>query len=688
SVSADQGAAGHVGAAHISEAVPTRRIAPDAAAAGLESDYAVLAALGEGGMGVVSRAEQRSLGRDVALKQVKGRVSSRQKARLATEAVVTGELEHPNIVPVYDLGRDAGGDLFYAMKVIGGRGWNKVLKLPKGAEGALSEEEHLDVWLKVADAVAFAHHRGVINYDLKPENVQLDGFGQVLVLDWGLAHVTDRFASPGRVADNQRGGGSPAYMAPEQGHNQLASMRLTDEPDLPVTAAVDVYLLGAMLWEIATGKRPHTGDDAVAEQIAQRAGRAQAVRLDKTLACCVAARENVLTPTDRDDELIAVARKAMATDPADRYESVEALQAAVREYRAHGQSRRLTARGSELVAAGELARGAAAFDDAVALWPDNDEAKTLAVDTQNKLDRRKQATRSLALSLALVTLIGFGAVSYTGYQQHLARQEAEEAREKETIARVEAEDARNDLIAAQDVIVQEKNAALAARGEAVAAEKLARTEQIRAEKAAEEARKSAAAERIAAAAEREAKLAAEQATKKALAAAEAEKKATMAAVKAREDEAKAKEQAIAAADAAKKSAEAEKAAKLLAVSEQRKAEAAAEAARKSAMAEKAAKELAREEEQKALAAAMAAEKSAEAEKQAKLLAVAEQKRAEAAAEAARVAAEKEKQAKLAAIAARRVSEHRSYVSRVRAADDRRRDDLGGARAALATLDRA
>ncbi|QDT15094.1 protein kinase domain-containing protein [Alienimonas californiensis] len=673
SAGASAGASLTGGAAHVSETVPTRQIARDPASADPRSDYAVLAALGEGGMGVVSRAEQRSLGRDVALKQVKGRVSARQKARLATEAVVTGELEHPNIVPVYDLGRDAGGDLFYAMKVIGGRGWHKTLKLAPGEEGALSEEEHLDVWLKVADAVAFAHHRGVINYDLKPENVQLDGFGQVLVLDWGLAHVTDRFASPGRVADNQRGGGSPAYMAPEQGHNQLASMRLIDEPDIPVTAAVDVYLLGAMLWEIATGQRPHTGDDRVAAQIAKRAGRSEPVRLDKTLACCVAARENVLTPTDRDDELIAVARKAMATDPADRYESVEALQDAVRDYRAHGQSRRLTARGSELVAAGELARGAAAFDDAVALWPANAEAKTLATDTQHKLDRRKRATRTLAISLALVTLIGLTTVSYL-------YADAVEQTRVANVERAKAEEAHRDLIAAQDVIVQEKNAAIAAHKQALAAEALARTEQIRAEKAAEEARKSAEAERLAAIAEREAKVAAEEATKKALAAAEAEKKATMAAEKARLDEAKAKEQAIAAADAARKSAMAEKEAKELALMEQKKAVAAAAA-------EKEAKELAVAQEKKAIAAAMAAEKSAAAEKAAKLVAVAEQKRAEEAAEAARLAAEAERQAKLAAIAARRVSEHRSFVSLVRAADDRRRDDLGGARDALETLDR-
>ena len=150
----------------------------------LEADYELLSELGKGGMGIVHNARQASIGRTVALKKIKPEKAGEPEAQRTfhAEAVVTGDLEHPNIVPIYDMGEDDTGVLFYAMKRVKGRPWDKVI-------GEKSFDENLEIWMKVADAVAFAHSRGVVHRDLKPENVMLGDFGEVLLMDWGLALV-------------------------------------------------------------------------------------------------------------------------------------------------------------------------------------------------------------------------------------------------------------------------------------------------------------------------------------------------------------------------------------------------------------------------------------------------------------------------------------------------------------------
>ena len=145
---------------------------------------------------------------------------------------MTGDLEHPNIVPIYDLGEDDKGVLFYAMKRVKGRPWDKVV-------GEKSFDENLEIWMKVADAVAFAHSRGVVHRDLKPENVMLGDFGEVLLMDWGLAIVLD---SP--AAKKAGMAGTPAYMPPEMAMG----------PVTRVGTPADIYLMGAILYEILTGR--------------------------------------------------------------------------------------------------------------------------------------------------------------------------------------------------------------------------------------------------------------------------------------------------------------------------------------------------------------------------------------------------------------------------------------------------
>ena len=151
-------------------------------------------------MGVVYAARQASIDRTVAIKMLKEKAADEhQRRKFLSEAVITGDLDHPNIVPIYDLGTNQEGALFYSMKRVQGTPWDERIR-------QLSLTENLEILMKVADAVAFAHSRGVIHRDLKPENTMLGEFGEVLVMDWGLALPTSRFPQePQRHAAGQHG---------------------------------------------------------------------------------------------------------------------------------------------------------------------------------------------------------------------------------------------------------------------------------------------------------------------------------------------------------------------------------------------------------------------------------------------------------------------------------------------------
>ncbi len=201
-------------------------------------DYELLDIIGEGGMGVVYAAHQSSIARTVAVKMLKpsAKVREEQRDKFISEAVVTGELDHPNIVPIYDLGSNDEGALFYSMKRVRGTPWDKVLQQKQ-------LDENLSILLRVADAVAFAHAGGVIHRDLKPDNVMLGDYGEVLVMDWGLARITPQFAHVDSVYQADSLGGTPAYMSPEMAKGPVESIGKTS----------DVYLLGAILYEIVGG---------------------------------------------------------------------------------------------------------------------------------------------------------------------------------------------------------------------------------------------------------------------------------------------------------------------------------------------------------------------------------------------------------------------------------------------------
>lgn len=190
--------------------------------------------LGRGGMGIVFRAFDSELLRDVALKVVRfldtdGSVGK----RIRTEAEILARLEHPGIVPIYHIGVLPDARVFYTMRLVQG------VRLDSYLRRGDSLQEMLRVLLKVCETVAFAHARGVIHRDLKPENIMVGSFGEVFVMDWGVARVDGHAESAGTVV------GTSTYMAPEQARGEAL-----------VDARADVYSLGCVLRFLARDDAP------------------------------------------------------------------------------------------------------------------------------------------------------------------------------------------------------------------------------------------------------------------------------------------------------------------------------------------------------------------------------------------------------------------------------------------------
>ena len=196
--------------------------------------YEVIRRLGRGGMGVVYLALDRALDREVAVKVLAGVHEREASDRLRAEAQILGRLEHPGIVPVHDVGALADGRVFYVMTRVRGQGLDE----------ALSEEtslaERLEIFLRICDAVSFAHAQGIVHRDLKPANVMLGPFGEVLVMDWGVAKVLNTGGTDDAVV------GTPGFMAPEQSEGDLSG----------VDARADVFALGVILQELLPSPAP------------------------------------------------------------------------------------------------------------------------------------------------------------------------------------------------------------------------------------------------------------------------------------------------------------------------------------------------------------------------------------------------------------------------------------------------
>lgn len=279
------------------------------------------ATIGEGGMGVVRVAEQVALGRMVAIKTLKPTRRREPGAALdlLREAWVTGSLEHPNIVPVHYLGLDDDGAPLIVLKRIEGVDWSDLIGDDAAVAARFGAADrlawNLEILLQVLNAVRFAHSRGIVHRDLKPSNVMIGEFGEVYLLDWGLA-VSLRDDGSGRLplaVDATELAGTPCYMAPEM---------LGADGGVPLSERTDVYLAGAVLYEIITGEPPHLG--ATAAEI-----------IDKV------ATSRPPLPPGVPAELGRICTQAMAIDPGDRHPSIDDLRRAIQRYLGHRGSARL-----------------------------------------------------------------------------------------------------------------------------------------------------------------------------------------------------------------------------------------------------------------------------------------------------------------------------------------------------------
>ena len=274
----------------------------------------------EGGMSMLMEAIDTNLMRKVAMKILKDAKTKDEYelSRMVMEAQVTAQLDHPNIVPIYELGIDKKKRLFFTMKKIQGKALYELIK-----EKELKSRSEKDIFrlvrimLKVCDAVSYAHSKGVLHRDLKPDNIMVGTYGQVYLMDWGIAYIKDGenqadpgFELPGlkkrkkyNIREEQKGNvfGTPCYMSPEQAHGDINAV---DERS-------DIFSLGAILYEILTGEFP-VGGNTLQEML-------------------INARDYNLKPPDERVDfplpvgLVKITMKAMSKNPEDRHQSVEEL---------------------------------------------------------------------------------------------------------------------------------------------------------------------------------------------------------------------------------------------------------------------------------------------------------------------------------------------------------------------------
>lgn len=354
-------------------------------AAGVDAaaEYAIEKFVGRGGMGDVYAARHRPTDRLVAIKVSRRSDDPVHAEQILWEAQVTAKLEHPAIVPVHDIGivQPAGPPApgldaqqpFYAMRLVSdGRTWDRRI-------ASLGLRENLEILIRIADAVRFAHSRGVIHRDLKPANVMLGDFGEIFLMDWGLAASLDGTDADGVMARplgarsksaRALSPGTPAYAPPEQALGDAER----------IGKATDIYLLGAMLFEIIFGAPPHGAG-------------ADAALLRKAAANVIDWRA---VPEEL-RELADIAAKALADQPDNRFADVDEMQSELRRWLRRSDGFELLARaGRELAAAsartgdpdpGEayaaFERSRGMLEAAAELLPDVREARTLAVRLDN-----------------------------------------------------------------------------------------------------------------------------------------------------------------------------------------------------------------------------------------------------------------------------------------------------------------
>ena len=288
--------------------------------------YQIIRKLGQGGLGRVWLARDLNLNRHVALKEISrpGEATEAIIERFKHEAEITGRLEHPGIVPVYHLGKDSRGRAFYSMRFLGKKTLQHSIteyheRMAEGDDDPMHLRHLLTAFVNICHALGHAHSRKVIHRDLKPDNVVIDSFGQVIVIDWGLAKVLDDTSVETRTESSPGGTGSRTiegqvlgtalYMAPEQAAGRL------DEVDFKT----DIYGLGSILFTIVTGAAPH--------EKTQKACAAAGVGVRGMISEIASGKTPMASELngDVDPALEAICAKAMAHRRYARYEDATEL---------------------------------------------------------------------------------------------------------------------------------------------------------------------------------------------------------------------------------------------------------------------------------------------------------------------------------------------------------------------------
>ena len=296
--------------------------------------YKVQGEVGRGGMGYILEVRDQGLDRDLAMKLLRGKgglfggmedgsTRKDERARFLEEARITGRLEHPGIVPVHELGRDPEGKPYFTMKLVAGRTFREILPLAREEREDWNMQRALGVLLKVCEALGFAHDKGVIHRDLKPANLMVGSFGEVYVMDWGLARDLNRPEPEPKPEDVSSDTdtqdfrtldgdviGTPEYMSPEQATGRREE----------VGPLSDVFAVGAMLYELLCGRAPH----------GVRGSNSPVMRLAAAIGSNHEPVEELAPETPA--ELCAICERALAPDPEQRYASMVELAEDLRAY--------------------------------------------------------------------------------------------------------------------------------------------------------------------------------------------------------------------------------------------------------------------------------------------------------------------------------------------------------------------
>ncbi|MGB0646705.1 MAG: serine/threonine-protein kinase [Bradymonadia bacterium] len=372
--------------------------------------------LGEGGRGVVHLASQTALSRDVAIKSTKGKPKhTAVNEELLLEARAMGFVEHPNVVPVHLIGKDDEGQPVIVMKRVRGQAWSDWIGKQPENEDAL--EFHLRAFTGVCRAVAYAHSKGIVHRDIKPDNVMLGTFGETYLLDWGLAATVSAAVTHLPAVDQIEGvAGTPAYMAPE----------MTEGMGSKLSLKTDIFLLGATLYHVLTGQPPNRGQTLFGILSFSYTGAKRSY------------------PDKCPDELRAICERAMAYRADDRYATADELRIAIQDFQKHRSSYELAQSAKEKfrqlpsLNGDELQNSFAevrfGYASAIQIWADNRVAQSGLEEAVRWMVQRELEDGNAAVARRVLVQSGLSLPALLEQVEHVAHRRAAERKKLNKIA--------------------------------------------------------------------------------------------------------------------------------------------------------------------------------------------------------------------------------------------------------------